>query len=42
MVYMQAYTQDPASRTLGFVLSMGPALLLLLAGLVGAVVHNLP
>lgn len=36
-VYLKAYTKDPASRSLGYSLSIGPALLLLLAGLAGAV-----
>ena len=35
-VYLKAYVKDPASRSLGYGLSIGPALVLLLAGLVGA------
>lgn len=36
-VYLKAYTRDPASRSLGYSLSIVPALLLLLAGLAGSV-----
>jgi hypothetical protein len=36
-VYLRAYVRDPASRGTGFVLSIGPAMTLLLAGLAGAV-----
>ncbi|MDE2592825.1 MAG: MAPEG family protein [Burkholderiales bacterium] len=36
-VYLKSYTQDPASRSLGYGLSFGPAVLLLLAGLTGSV-----
>lgn len=35
-VYLKAYVKDPASRSLGYGLSMLPALALLLAGLSGA------
>ena len=37
VIYLRSYTQDPASRGLGFSLSLGPTAVLLLAGLVGAV-----
>lgn len=40
-LYQRAYLRDPASRSLGFLLSMGPAALLLGAGLVGAVIGAL-
>jgi glutathione S-transferase len=36
-VYLQAYRRSPAGRSLGFTLSALPAIGLLLAGLVGAV-----
>ena len=36
-IYYFAYISDPGKRTLGFSLSMGPALLLVLAALAGAV-----
>ena len=36
-IYYFAYISDPSKRTLGFSLSMGPALLLLVAALLGAV-----
>lgn len=35
LVYLRAYTRDPGSRGLGFVLSMAPISVLLVAGLVG-------
>lgn len=35
-IYAWAYTHPPASRALGFALSMGPVLALLLMGLAGA------
>lgn len=37
IVYWRAYVKNPAGRSLGFLLSMGPVLLLALAALVGAV-----
>lgn len=37
LLYWRAYTRNPASRELGFVLSFLPIVLLLLAGLGGAV-----
>ena len=37
VIYLRSYTKDPASRGIGFLLSLGPTALLLLAGLVGAV-----
>ncbi|MCA3071783.1 MAG: MAPEG family protein [Rhodocyclaceae bacterium] len=36
IVYQQAYMSDPARRGPGFLLSIGPCLILLIAGLVGA------
>ena len=36
-LYYYAYIEDPKKRTAGFSLSMGPALLLVLAALAGAV-----
>jgi glutathione S-transferase len=41
VLYYRAYTREPSTRSLGFNLSLGPALLLLLAGLVGAVLAGL-
>lgn len=40
-VYARSYVRDPASRGLGFILSIGPAMVLLGAGLVGAVLAAL-
>lgn len=37
IVYLRSYVRDPSSRSLGFGLSMIPTLLLVLAGVVGAV-----
>ncbi|HMW23550.1 MAG TPA: MAPEG family protein [Burkholderiaceae bacterium] len=37
LIYWRAYTRDPVSRSLGFTLSFLPIVLLLLAGLGGAV-----
>lgn len=37
LLYFQAYSQNPSTRTLGFGLSVGPTLALLLCGLGGAV-----
>lgn len=37
LIYWRAYTRNPASRSLGFTLSFLPIVLLLLAGLGGAV-----
>ena len=39
--YLRAYVRDPASRELGFSLSLGPVVVLLVAGLVGAVWSSL-
>lgn len=39
MVYRSAYLRDPASRTVGFALSVAPVFCLLLAALVGAVLQ---
>ena len=39
MLYRQAYVTDPAKRALGFTLTALPTLLLVLAGLVGAVMR---
>ena len=36
MVYLRAYTHDPASRALGFMLSVAPISVLLVAALIGA------
>ncbi len=36
-VYLAAYRKDPASRSLGFSLTMVPVLILLVASLIGAV-----
>lgn len=36
-IYQRAYLADPASRSLGFGLSVGPALLLLLGALAGVI-----
>lgn len=37
IVYLRAYTRDPATRALGFTLSMMPILVLLVAALLGMV-----
>ncbi|MFT3817568.1 MAG: MAPEG family protein [Rubrivivax sp.] len=37
VVYQQAYMRDPGRRSLGFALSMLPCIVLLAAGLIGAV-----
>ncbi len=37
IVYWRAYMTAPQTRTLGFVLSMGPCLVLLIAALVGVI-----
>ena len=37
VIYLKAYMRDPASRTLGFALSFGPTVLLLLAALLGVI-----
>jgi glutathione S-transferase len=37
VVYLRAYVSAPASRGMGFNLSLGPTVVLLVAGLVGAV-----
>lgn len=39
MVYLRAYTADPRGRGLGFVLSIGPVVTLMVAGAVGVVLH---
>lgn len=36
LLYFRAYVRDPGSREIGFILSLGPVALLLLAGLIGA------
>ena len=38
-LYLRAYTRDPASRSAGFALSIGPVLILLVMALAGAVKH---
>ena len=40
-LYRQAYVADPAKRGLGFMLTFFPIVLLVLAGLVGAVMRLL-
>jgi hypothetical protein len=35
LLYFRAYVRDPASREIGFILSLAPIALLLLAGFVG-------
>ncbi len=37
IVYWRAYMADPQSRTLGFALSIGPCLVLLVAAVIGAI-----
>ncbi|MDO9320900.1 MAG: MAPEG family protein [Pseudomonas sp.] len=37
VVYLRAYVADPSKRSLGFLLSFGPILLLLLAGFAGSI-----
>lgn len=39
LLYWRSYTKDPATRSLGFMLSFLPTVMLLLAALVGAVVQ---
>ena len=41
ILYRQAYVNDPAKRGLGFMLTLFPTILLVLAGLVGAVMRSL-
>ena len=41
ILYRQAYVNDPAKRGLGFMLTFFPTVLLVLAGLVGAVMRSL-
>ena len=41
VLYFQAYVTEPAKRGPGFALSLGPALVLLLASLAGAVMAGL-
>jgi glutathione S-transferase len=36
VVYLRSYVRDPSTRSFGFGLSMGPALLLVLGGVIGA------
>lgn len=40
LVYWRAYAKDPASRTLGFALSISPIITLLIAALVGMVMKG--
>jgi uncharacterized MAPEG superfamily protein len=40
-LYLRAYVADPKSRSLGFVLSYIPALILVIGGLIGAVIKLL-
>jgi glutathione S-transferase len=37
LVYLRSYVRDPASRSLGYSLSIVPALLLVFAGAIGAI-----
>lgn len=39
VIYARAYYADPSKRTLGFMLTLLPSMLLMLAALVGAVLH---
>ena len=39
-IYQRSYVTDPASRSTGFMLSFVPTLILLIAGLVGAVFYG--
>jgi uncharacterized MAPEG superfamily protein len=41
VLYFRAYVTEPAKRGTGFILSLGPAVVLLLGGLVGAVLASL-
>jgi len=41
VLYLRAYVSEPAKRGIGFVLSIGPAILLLLATLVGAAIASI-
>jgi uncharacterized membrane protein YecN with MAPEG domain len=41
VVYLKAYTQPPAKRSLGYTLSLAPVIVLLLAALVGLVLAGL-
>jgi hypothetical protein len=41
IVYFRAYISEPANRGTGFVLSLGPAMLLLLAALAGALLASI-
>ena len=41
VIFRQAYVKDPAKRGLGFMLTFFPTVLLVLAGLVGAVMRAL-
>jgi len=41
VLYLRAYVSEPAKRGIGFVLSLGPAVLLLLATLVGAAIASI-
>jgi glutathione S-transferase len=42
LVYLRAYVADPAKRSLGFLLSFAPIIVLLMAGLYGSVRALLP
>ena len=41
VLYFRAYVSEPAKRGTGFVMSLGPAVLLLLATLVGAAIASI-
>jgi hypothetical protein len=40
IIYLRAYTRDPGSRSLGFMLSMAPVSALLLAALLGVLLQH--
>ncbi|MBV1905665.1 MAG: MAPEG family protein [Pseudomonadales bacterium] len=40
-IYLRSYTKDPASRTVGFLMSFAPSVILVIGGLVGAVINLL-
>ena len=40
LIYLRAYTRDPGSRALGFMLSVAPISVLLVAALIGVVLNR--
>jgi hypothetical protein len=40
LVYLRAYTRDPGSRALGFMLSVAPISVLLVAALIGVILNR--